>query len=73
MMATDHPDIDDLPISTMARNALRRAGINTVAELLAQPDKDLLLLRHFGAGSLRDLKRALAWCRIAVDAPLRPP
>ena len=51
--------LDDLKLSVRTLNALKRANINTVAQVLATPDNDLLALRNFGQKSLDELKAAL--------------
>jgi DNA-directed RNA polymerase subunit alpha len=51
--------LDDLKLSVRTLNALKRANINTVAQVLATPDSDLLALRNFGQKSLDELKAAL--------------
>jgi DNA-directed RNA polymerase subunit alpha len=52
--------LDDLGLSVRTVNALKRAGINTVAQALAVSDQELLGLRNFGQKSLEELKDALA-------------
>ncbi len=52
--------LDDLGLSVRTVNALKRAGINTVAQALAVGDQELLGLRNFGQKSLEELKDALA-------------
>jgi DNA-directed RNA polymerase subunit alpha len=53
-------NLDDLGLSVRTVNALKRAGINTVAQALAVSDQELLGLRNFGQKSLEELKDALA-------------
>lgn len=51
--------LDDLKLSVRTINALKRANINTVVQVLATSDDDLLALRNFGQKSLDELKGAL--------------
>jgi protein-tyrosine phosphatase len=53
------PDRAPGPIATRTRNSLRRAGFKTVGELAACTPDDLLDLRHFGHGQLREVQRVL--------------
>ena len=48
----------DLP--TLIRNNLQNHSITTLPQLLALTRKDLLLVPHFGVGSLDVLEQALA-------------
>ena len=41
-------------------NALKRANINTISQVLALSDSDLMSLRNFGQKSLDELRAALA-------------
>ena len=41
-------------------NALKRANINSVAQVLATSDEELMGLRNFGQKSLDELKAALS-------------
>jgi DNA-directed RNA polymerase subunit alpha len=56
---TNRP-IEDLNLSMRTTNALRRANITTIAQVLAMNDNDLLHLRNFGQKSLYELRDALA-------------
>ena len=51
--------LEDLHLSVRTLNALKRANIHTVAQVLATNDDDLLGLRNFGQKSLDELKAAL--------------
>jgi DNA-directed RNA polymerase subunit alpha len=51
--------LDDLKLSVRTLNALKRANINSVAQVLATSDQDLMGLRNFGLKSLDELKAAL--------------
>lgn len=55
----DRP-LEDLNLSMRTANALKRANINTVSQVLALTDNDLLGLRNFGQKSLDELRDALA-------------
>jgi DNA-directed RNA polymerase subunit alpha len=56
---TNRP-IEILMLSMRTTNALRRANITTIAQVLAMTDNDLLHLRNFGQKSLVELRDALA-------------
>jgi DNA-directed RNA polymerase subunit alpha len=51
--------IDVLGLSARARNCLRRAGLTTVASVLATSGDDLLSLRNFGSRSFFELRDKL--------------
>ncbi len=53
-------NLDDLGLSVRTLNALKRANIHTVAQVLDTGDDQLLGLRNFGQKSLDELKAALA-------------
>ena len=52
--------ITELEMSVRALNCLQAAQIETVGELVAMTDADLLKVRSFGKTSLREVKRKLA-------------
>ncbi len=56
---TNRP-IETLKLQMRTTNALRRANITTIREVLNMSDNDLLHLRNFGEKSLAELKEALA-------------
>jgi DNA-directed RNA polymerase subunit alpha len=56
---TNRP-IEILMLSMRTTNALRRANITTIAQVLAMTDNDLMHLRNFGQKSLVELRDALA-------------
>jgi len=49
-----------LELSVRASNCLESAKIETVRELVAMNEADLLKIRSFGKTSLREIKRKLA-------------
>ncbi|HMA34558.1 MAG TPA: DNA-directed RNA polymerase subunit alpha [Chloroflexia bacterium] len=57
--STANMTLEDLKLSVRTLNALKRANINSVAQVLATSDNDLLALRNFGQKSLDELKAAL--------------
>ena len=52
--------VQELELSVRAGNCLDSAKIETVGQLVAMPESDLLGLRSFGKTSLREVKRKLA-------------
>ena len=49
----------DLDLSTRTLNSLRRAGINTIGELIGREEQELMALRNFGQKSKRELEERL--------------
>ena len=47
--------IDDLDFSVRAYNCLKRAGINTVAELINRTPEDMMKVRNLGRKSLEEV------------------
>jgi len=58
--AGDTP-LDALGLSPRAYNALRRAGLTTVGNVLAHPTDDLSHVRNVGRHSAAELRDALVW------------
>ncbi|HIU63640.1 MAG TPA: DNA-directed RNA polymerase subunit alpha [Candidatus Avacidaminococcus intestinavium] len=52
--------IDDLDLSVRSNNCLRRAGINTVEELIQKSEEDMMKVRNLGRKSLEEVKKKLA-------------
>jgi len=51
--------IEDLGLTERARNCLKRGGINSIGELVACTEKDLLSITNFGQTSLKDVQDRL--------------
>ena len=51
--------IEDLGLTERARNCLKRAGINSIGELVNCSEKDLLSITNFGQTSLKDVDERL--------------
>jgi len=49
----------DLDLSTRTLNSLRRAGINTIGEVIGREERELLALRNFGQKSKKELEEHL--------------
>lgn len=62
--------IGDLELSVRASNCLESARINTVGDLVAHDESDLLKVRSFGKTSLREVKRKLADLGLALGMSL---
>jgi len=52
--------IEELGLTERSRNCLKRAGINTVAQLVNCTERDLTSITNFGATSLKDVQERLA-------------
>ncbi len=51
--------IDDLDLSVRSHNCLKRAGINTVSELVQKSEDDMMKVRNLGRKSLEEVKKKL--------------
>ncbi len=51
--------IEDLDLSVRAYNCLKRAGINTVAELIQRNQEDMMKVRNLGKKSLEEVEQKL--------------
>lgn len=69
---TDHPEsqipIEELQLSVRAYNCLKRAQINSVADLLDYTQEDLLEIKNFGAKSAEEVVEALQ-DRLGITLP----
>jgi len=52
--------IEELDLTVRSYNCLKRAGINTVAELAAKSEEDMNKVRNLGRKSLKEIKEKLA-------------
>jgi hypothetical protein len=59
--------VDEMQLSVRASGCLRNANITTIDELLTKTDEELLQLRNFGKGTLREIRKKLA--SLANDQP----
>ncbi len=60
--------IEELDLSVRSFNCLKRASINTVGELTAKTDDDMMKVRNLGKKSLEEVKEKLA----SLSLSLRP-
>lgn len=51
--------IDDLELGVRSLNCLKREGIETVADLLAKSEQELLCIPNFGRKSLEEVRERL--------------
>ena len=51
--------IEDLDLSVRSYNCLKRANINTVADLTAKTEEDMMKVRNLGRKSLEEVKKKL--------------
>jgi len=51
--------IDDLDLSVRSFNCLKRAGINSVADLMQKSEEDMMKVRNLGRKSLDEVKKKL--------------
>lgn len=52
-------NIEDLDLSVRSYNCLKRAGINTVNELVQKSEEDMMKVRNLGRKSLEEVKKKL--------------
>lgn len=64
--------VDALPLSARARNALDRAGVSTVAELLLLPRNQLSVVRGVGTQVARDIVKVADELRARFEIENRP-
>lgn len=60
--------IEELDLSVRAYNCLKRAGINSVGELIERSEEDMMKVRNLGRKSLEEVLKKLG----ALDLSLRP-
>ena len=60
--------IEELDLSVRAYNCLKRAGINTVAELVQRNQEDMMKVRNLGRKSLEEVEQKLQ----ALSLSLKP-
>ncbi len=58
--------IDELDLSVRAFNCLKRAGINTVGELVQKNQEDMMKVRNLGKKSLEEVEQKLALLGLAL-------
>ena len=51
--------VEELDLSQRSSNCLRRAGIQTVAELASKTEEDLIKVKNLGRKSLKEIKEKL--------------
>ena len=51
--------IDDLDLSVRSHNCLKRAGINTVYELVQKTEDEMMKVRNLGRKSLEEVKKKM--------------
>lgn len=60
--------VEELDLSVRAYNCLKRAGINSVGELIERSEEDMMKVRNLGRKSLEEVVKKLG----ALDLSLRP-
>ena len=61
--------VSELELSVRSRKCLQRLGINTLGELAARTEAELLATKNFGQTSLNEIKRRLAETGLGLRAP----
>ena len=61
--------IEELDLSVRAYNCLKRAGINTVAELVQRNQEDMMKVRNLGRKSLEEVEQKLEALGLVRCAP----
>jgi len=51
--------IEELDLSVRSYNCLKRAGINTIEDLVRKTEEDMLKIRNLGKKSLAEIKEKL--------------
>ncbi|NLK00794.1 MAG: DNA-directed RNA polymerase subunit alpha [Clostridia bacterium] len=58
--------VEELDLSVRSYNCLKRAGINTVEELIQRTEEDMMKVRNLGKKSLEEVKSKLAELELAL-------
>lgn len=58
--------IEELDLSVRSYNCLKRAGINTVQELIAKTEEDMMKVRNLGRKSLEEVQEKLAELNLSL-------
>jgi DNA-directed RNA polymerase subunit alpha len=58
--------IEELDLSVRSYNCLKRAGINTVEELIMKTEEDMMKVRNLGKKSLQEVKEKLATLNLSL-------
>jgi DNA-directed RNA polymerase subunit alpha len=58
--------IEDLDLSVRSYNCLKRAGINTVSELVQKSEEDMMKVRNLGRKSLEEVKKKIIEMGLAL-------
>ena len=58
--------IEELDLSVRAYNCLKRAGINTVSELVQRNQEDMMKVRNLGRKSLEEVEQKLQALNLAL-------
>lgn len=58
--------IEELDLSVRSYNCLKRAGINTVQELIHKTEEDMMKVRNLGKKSLQEVKEKLAALNLSL-------
>lgn len=61
--------VSELELSVRARKCLQRLGINTLGELVARSEAELLSIKNFGQTSLNEIKKRLVEMGLALRSP----
>lgn len=61
--------IDELDLSVRSFNCLKRAGINTVGELVERTEAEMMKVRNLGKKSLEEVKQKLASLGLSLREP----
>ena len=51
--------IDDLDLSVRSYNCLKRAGVNTVSDLVSKTEEEMMKVRNLGRKSLEEVVQKL--------------
>lgn len=58
-LKSDNSSVDDLPLPTRTINALKKHGINTLADLKAKSDEEISDIKNLGEKSIDEIKKLL--------------
>ena len=61
-------NIEDLDLSVRSYNCLKRAGINTVEELVQRDEEEMMKVRNLGRKSLEEVQAKLSALGLSLRA-----